>query len=177
MFDSYFNPYRDLVEMPDRETKDISDEERQRVAFFAAAYGCATYALMLVLLVVGCVLFGSCTTTEYVVVPEHHADTIIVSNIQRDSIYVHDSVSVAQQGDTVTIEKWHTKYVEREVHDTCYQSHTDTIAKPYPVEVKVEKELSTWQSFRMTLGTIALCMLAVYVVYRIIRKKLSPPAL
>jgi hypothetical protein len=94
---------------------------------------------------------------------------------------LHDSVFIKQyeRGETVFVEKerWHTRYQDRLLMDTMYVSRMDSVPVPYPVEVKVEKELSTWQSFRMTLGTIALCMLAVYVVYRIIRKKLFPPAL
>lgn len=122
-------------------------------------------------------LFSSCTTTQYVPVIEHKTDTVYQNKVKHDSIWQHDSVQIMIKGDSVTIDRWHTKYVSKEVHDTTYISKTDSVPVPYPVEVKVEKELNTWQSFRMTLGTIALCMLAVYVVYRIIRKKLFPPAL
>lgn len=127
-------------------------------------------------------LVSSCAVKERVVtVVEHRTDTLRETRNIRDSIYLHDSVFIKQyeRGETVFVEKerWHTRYQDRLLMDTMYVSRMDSVPVPYPVEVKVEKELSTWQSFRMTLGTIALCMLAVYVVYRIIRKKLFPPAL
>ena len=127
-------------------------------------------------------LVSSCAVKERVVTVERvRTDTLRETRNIRDSIYLHDSVWVKQyeRGETVFVEKerWHTRYQDRLLMDTMYVSRMDSVPVPYPVEVKVEKELSTWQSFRMTLGTIALCMLAVYVVYRIIRKKLFPPAL
>lgn len=136
--------------------------------------------LLLVLMALG--LVSSCAVKERVVTVERvRTDTLRETRNIRDSIYLHDSVWVKQYelGETVFVEKerWHTRYQDRLLMDTMYVSRTDSVPVPYPVEVKVEKELSTWQSFRMTLGTIALCMLAVYVVYRIIRKKLFPPAL
>ena len=162
-----------------KDNKELREEERMRWRAVALATIC--YLAVLMIAVALCILLGGCTTTKYVTVPEYHTDTLRVSRNIRDSIYVHDSVWVSEQqrGDTIllTTTKWLTKYVERLSHDTIYQSKTDSVPLPYPVEVKVEKELSTWQSFRMTLGTIALCLLAVYVVYRIIRKKFFPPAL
>lgn len=136
--------------------------------------------LLLVLMAFG--LVSSCAVKERVVTVERvRTDTLRETRNIRDSIYLHDSVWVKQyeRGETVFVEKerWHTRYQDRLLMDTMYVSRMDSVPVPYPVEVKVEKELSTWQSFRMTLGTIALCMLAVYVVYRIIRKKLFPPAL
>ena len=74
-----------------------------------------------------CALFSSCKSVEYVPVIEHHTDTLIQTNVQRDSIYINDSTVITEKGDTVKIEKWHTKYVEREVHDTLYQAVHDSI--------------------------------------------------
>ena len=42
-------------------------------------------------------------------------------HLQRDSVYLHDSVFVRIRADTVYLEKWHTKWREKEV------IHTDTI--------------------------------------------------
>ena len=53
-----------------------------------------------------CLLMGSCTTTKYVPMPEYHNDTVRVTQYQRDSIYMHDSILVRQHGDTVTIDRW-----------------------------------------------------------------------
>jgi hypothetical protein len=116
-----------------------------------------------------CALFSSCTTTKYVPVIEHHTDTLIQTNLQRDSIYVHDSIMVSQQGDTVRIEKWHTKYVEREVHDTLYQAVHDSIPQPYPVIKEVPAELTWWQHFRISLANILLWVVGIVAVVTLVR--------
>ena len=116
-----------------------------------------------------CALFSSCTTTEYVPVIEHKTDTLIQTNLQRDSIYVHDSITVSQQGDTVRIEKWHTKYVEREVHDTLYQAVHDSIPQPYPVIKEVPADLTWWQHFRISLANILLWVVGIVAVVTLVR--------
>ena len=105
----YSNP-NDYWRRQDDLYRGMSDDERLQAGclhglFYIVAVGIA-FAV--------CALFGSCTTTKYVPVIEHRTDTLIQTNLQHDSIYVHDSIMVSQQGDTVRIEKWHTKYVERE---------------------------------------------------------------
>lgn len=116
-----------------------------------------------------CALFSSCTTTKYVPVIEHKTDTLIQTNLQRDSIYVHDSIMVSQHGDTVRIEKWHTKYVEREVHDTLYQAVHDSIPQPYPVIKEVPAELTWWQHFRISLANILLWVVGIVAVVTLVR--------
>jgi hypothetical protein len=118
-------------------------------------------------------LLSSCTTTEYVTVPELHTDTLMVTQHSRDSIYVHDSIWVNQwqAGDTIYRErtKWRTQYVERLSHDTIYKSKTDSVPKPYPVEVKVPANLSWWQTFRLHVGDIALVALGILALLCIAR--------
>lgn len=106
-------------------------------------------------------LFSSCTTTRYVPVIEHHTDTLIQTKVQKDSIFIHDSVEVRIAGDTVTIDRWHTKYISKEVHDTIYQSKTDSVPAPYPVEVikEVPAELTMWQRLKMKVGGAAIILL------------------
>ena len=153
----YSNP-NDYWRRQDDLYRGMSDDERLQAGclhglFYIVAVGIA-FAV--------CALFGSCTTTKYVPVIEHRTDTLIQTNLQHDSIYVHDSIMVSQQGDTVRIEKWHTKYVEREVHDTTYISKTDSIPKPYPVIQEVPAELTWWQQLRMHLGGILLFVALIY---------------
>ena len=45
----------------------------------------------------------------------------LTAHFQHDSIYLHDSIFVRIRADTVYLEKWHTKWREKEV------IHTDTI--------------------------------------------------
>ena len=116
-----------------------------------------------------CALFSSCTTTKYVPVIEHKTDTLIQTNLQRDSIYVHDSIMVSQQGDTVRIDRWHTKYIEKQVHDTLYQAVHDSIPQPYPVIKEVPAELTWWQHFRISLANILLWVVGIVAVVTLVR--------
>lgn len=119
----------------------------------------------------------SCTTTRYVPVVEHHTDTLRLSRNIRDSIYVHDSIRVREKGDTVLVERWHTRYREKLAHDTIYKSRVDSIPAPYPVEKKVEKELTWWQQTRLHLANVVLWLLGAAVVWWIggvIRKRYMP---
>ena len=110
-------------------------------------------------------ILGSCTTTRYVTVPEYHTDTLIQTTVRHDSVMLHDSIYHMEKGDTILIEKWHTKYRERLVHDTTYISKVDTIAKPYPVPEYVEKKLNWWQRLRLHLGNIMLVLIGAAVLY------------
>lgn len=108
--------------------------------------------------------FSSCKT-KYIEVPVVHVDTLLLSSNIRDSIYLHDSIYVKewQKGDTVFLQstKWLTKYVEKQVHDTCYRSRTDTIGVPYPVETLVEKQLTWWQKTKMKMGIVFMGIVGV----------------
>ena len=110
-------------------------------------------------------IFGSCTTTRYVTVPEYHTDTLIQNTVLKDSVFLHDSIYHMEKGDTVLIERWHTRYKEKLVHDTTYISKVDTIAKPYPVPEYVEKKLSWWQRLRLHLGNIMLLLIGAAILY------------
>ena len=116
-----------------------------------------------------CALFSSCKSVEYVPVIEHKTDTLIQTNLQRDSIYVHDSIMVSQQGDTVRIDRWHTKYIEKQVHDTLYQAVHDSIPQPYPVIKEVPAELTWWQHFRISLANILLWVVGIVAVVTLVR--------
>lgn len=116
-------------------------------------------------------ILASCTKTEYVTVEKVKIDTTYITKHQRDSIYQHDSTYIKEKGDSVYIERWHTKYIEKEVHDTCYQSKVDSIPVPYPVEKEVPAQLSWWQKTRIYLANILLIGLIGYAVVWYIRKR------
>jgi hypothetical protein len=123
---------------------------------------------------------SSCTTTKYVTVPEYHTDTLWQNHTLHDSIYMHDSTYVYEKGDTFLMEKWHTKYVLKEVHDTTYISKTDSVPTPCPVEVinEVEKPLTWWQQTKMYVGAIVifglLIALFINIFIRIFKKYFLP---
>ena len=136
--------------------------------------GCLSQVIMFIVgFVLAVLLLGSCTTTEYVTVPEVHTDTLMVTQHSRDSIYVHDSIWVNQwqKGDTIYRErtKWRTKYVERLSHDTIYKSKTDSIPVPYPVIKEVPATLSWWQTFRLHLANILLYLLGITILLAAIK--------
>ena len=103
-------------------------------------------------------LMCSCKTIEYVPIVEHETrhDSIYFTQVQRDSIWQHDSILIKQKGDTVRIEKWHTKYIEKQVHDTTYVAKVDSVPVPYEVKVEVPAKLSKTQKGLMTLGILTL---------------------
>lgn len=149
--------------------KGMTDKERLKA-------GCFQCAATVVIIIVGlalCALMGSCTTTEYVTVEKVRTDTLRQYRNVHDSIYVHDSVSVKENGDTVRIEKWHTKYIEHEVHDTVYHATHDTIPQPYPVIHEVERKLTRREQTMMSIGALAIfaavCWLILYTV-KILRR-------
>ena len=125
--------------------------------------------LFIGMMIVALAMLSSCTTTKYVPVIEHKTDTLIKTQHQRDSIWLHDSIHVSEKGDTIKIEKWHTKYVEKEVHDTTYIAKTDSIPQPYPVTEYVEKPLSTPQNGLMGIGILAILALVVLIAFKLKR--------
>lgn len=104
--------------------------------------------------------------------------TVIDSIFKRDSIYIKDSVSTRQVGDTIYTERWHWEYLynffslqnmdfqNKEYGDFQYISLCDTIKVPYPVE----KELSKWEKFQLKYAVWsmgALCMILVWLGYKL----------
>lgn len=125
-------------------------------------------------LLLGLLLTG-CTTTKYVPVVEHRTDTLLRYSNTRDSIYVHDSIRVSEKGDTIRIERWHTRWRDRWQYDTIYISKTDSVPQPYPVEVvkEVAKPLTWWQQARMYVGGIVIFGLIIFAAVKIIRRKMT----
>lgn len=111
------------------------------------------------------VFFASCTTEKIVTVEKVRTDTATFIKWQRDSVWLHDSVYVREKGDTVRVERWHTKYIEKFAHDTVRIATHDTIPQPYPVEKEVPAKLSYWQSLRLWMGNIFLLLLAACLCY------------
>lgn len=127
-----------------------------------------TYLLVWLLLFIALV-FGGCTATRYIPVETVRRDTVYQSKTGRDSVYLHDSVFVKvwQKGDTVYNERdrWHVKYVVKEVHDTLYSFKVDSIAVPYPVE----KDLSWWSRVKIDFGGLAMIVMAGLLLFVVVR--------
>ena len=151
--------------------KGMSDEERMKAGCLQGGI----YFLAVVVAMLLCsLLFSSCKSVEYVPVIEHKTDTVWRNRTAHDSIYVHDSVSVWQKGDIVTIDRWHTRYKLKEVHDTIYISKTDSVPASYLMEVikEVPAELTWWQQTRLHMMNGILLLLFMWAVIWILRKKI-----
>lgn len=121
----------------------------------------------LLFIAVALAVLTGCTTTKYVPVIETRTDTVRITQHLRDSIWLHDSIKVTEKGDTVRIEKWHTKYIEREVHDTIYQAKRDSIPVPYEVIKEVPRKVSKTERTLMIAGILAMMAVIVFVVWKI----------
>lgn len=145
--------------------KGMSEEERMKAGCFQGVFFVLAFLIGLVI----CALLSSCTTTKVVEVESVKTDTTYITKWQRDSVWLHDSVQVTEKGDTIRIEKWHTRYIERTSHDTIYQSKTDSIPVPYPVTEYVERKRSKMEWGLIAIGTIALLGFIVWLAVRVSR--------
>ena len=93
----------------------------------------------------------------------------------RDTVIVHDSVAVYQRGDTVRVDRWHTKYVTKtrtvEKTDTVTKWRTryitKTVTKTAEKTVEREKPASLWQRVKDYWAIISvLIILGVYLLRR-----------
>ena len=86
------------------------------------------------------------------------------SFIKTDSVYLHDSVSVFSEGDTVYIAK--TRYKDR--FKIVYHTKTDTVAVhdsiPYPVKVEVEKKQTFIDNVVIGFGVVTGLLLIVFFI-------------
>ncbi len=123
---------------------------------------CITLAPFMCMLFVIC----SCRTVKYVPVETIKIDTTYINKLQRDSIYMLDSVYVKEKGDTVFIEKYKYLYRDKLIRDTIYISKTDSVQVPY----LVEKKLTKWQQFRMNFGGLAMCIVVISILILIVYK-------
>ena len=115
-----------------------------------------------------------CKSIEYVPVIEHRTDTVIKTHQRLDSIYVHDSTYIRDRGDTVWIERWHTRWRDRLLADTIYQATHDTIPKPYVMLEYTDKPLTWWQQTRIYMGNIAILASIVIIILLYVKPRIKP---
>ena len=161
MFADYHNPNDYWRHNPMMSDPNIDPDDAMKSGCFV----CLFYLIALAVGVLLCALFGSCKSVEYVPVIEHKTDTVIQTKVQHDSIHVKDSTIVEKRDSIIKIEHWHTKYVEKQVHDTLYQSKTDTVPQPYPVIKEVEKQLSRRHSIVFSIGVLTILGVACWLVF------------
>lgn len=129
---------------------------------------------IVVMMMVG--LLTGCTATKYVEVEKVRTDTVYQSKILKDSVWLHDSVFVKEytKGDTVfrDRDRWHTKYIVKQVHDTTYVAKRDSIPVPYEVIKEVPKKLNWLQTLLIWSGGLSICAIIIFLIIKF--KKFLP---
>jgi hypothetical protein len=83
--------------------------------------------------------------------------------VERDSIYLHDSVLIERRGDTVFRDRWHVMTKRFSIHDTVYISRVDSV----PYTVYVEKPPNALRSFINKATASLLVILAIVAFFAI----------
>ena len=148
---------------------DLTPDEHLAAGCFQL--GC--YALAFILGLLLCWVFSGCSTPKQLTTTIHHTttDTIYKTKVERDSIFRHDSifVHVYQRGDTIFKEhtRWLTRWRDRLLIDTVYQSRTDTLTEYREVVKEVPARLTWWQQVRMHVGGILIFLLIILAARKI----------
>ena len=106
-------------------------------------------------------LLSSCKTTSNTtdIVPVHSAthDTILLSKVKYDSVYIDRWQRIERKADTVFCDRAKTEFRYRLLRDTVYKTRTDTVpvVKQVPV-VRKERYTPPFTKFLGCLGIIAL---------------------
>ena len=116
--------------------------------------------LFLLFLVLLLLLLSSCkTTSTSAIVPVHSAthDTLWLSKLKYDSVYIDRWQRIEHKADTVFCDRTKTEFRYRLLRDTVYKTRTDTIpvVRQVPV-VKKERYTPPFTKFLACLGIIAL---------------------
>lgn len=116
-------------------------------------------SVFIVLLLCFC---SSCKTPQYTpveTVKKEYKDKIV-----KDSVFHYDSIFIRQKGDTLILERYRYLYKNKIIRDSILK--TDTIQRPYPVEVvkEVKMPLTSWQNFQVWCGRMMLVFLLFLIV-------------
>ena len=106
-------------------------------------------------------------------------DSLFRSAMQRDSIYVHDSIYVREKGDTVTkyVEKVRYQYktltdtIYRNIsqRDTVYIERTDSVVVEKPCYI--EKRLKWYESGFLWLGKMCCIAAILWALFLYLKRK------
>ena len=113
-----------------------------------------------------------CSTVKYVPVENIKTDSVYINKVERDSIYVRDSIFVRLKNDTVLVERWRVEYREFLKVDTVRIERVDSVN----TVVEVERELTRMQALKQDIGTGVmwavpiLVAVGLYILYRKLKK-------
>ena len=128
--------------------------------------------IILLALLSALVLTGCATRRQLQVVERTSVDTVYLSNVQYDSIYVSQDKYIDRSRDTVYLRDVSVEYRYRHLRDTIYKVQHDSI--PYQVTVTEVKEITRPLSlfdhlthFTFWLVVVALLLLIIRVIIRL----------
>lgn len=108
-------------------------------------------------------MLASCRT-EYIPVESVKYDSIYFAKLQKDSIYIQDSIYIKEKGDTVFVDKFKYIYKYVNIQDTCFIEKTDSILIPYPIE----RKLTWWERKTQNLGDWIVELIIIFILYRLL---------
>ena len=128
----------------------------------------APYVLLLLTLLT----VYSCSTSRHVtqLVERTSVDTVYLSNVQYDSIYIFQDRQLDRSRDTVYLRDVSVEYRYRHLRDTIYKVQHDSI--PYQVTVTEVKEITrplsifdhlTHFTFWLVIGALLLLIIRVII--------------
>ena len=107
------------------------------------------------------IIFMTCACrTEYIPIETVRTDSIFLAKLQKDSIYIKDSVFVRQENDTVWKEKYKQIYKYVLQRDTVFISRIDSVQVP----VQVEKKIGFWEQKKQEAGLIIIGMVITLAI-------------
>lgn len=112
------------------------------------------------LLFVLTIFVNACTSVKEVPVKEVHTEQVVMTEIERDSIYIRDSIFVQAVADTVFYTRVQWRYRDRILRDTVRIVRCDTV----PSIVRVERELTRMEKVKMDAGGAALWIFGIAAV-------------
>lgn len=115
-------------------------------------------------------LLSSCkTTSTSAIVPVHSAthDTLWLSKVKYDSIYIDRWQRIERKADTVFYDRVKTEFRYRLLRDTVYKTRTDTVpvVKQVPV-IRKERYTPPFTKFLACLGIIALGAISIFILFK-----------
>ena len=116
-------------------------------------------------------LLSSCKTTSNTtdIVPVHSAthDTILLSKVKYDSIYIDRWQRIERKADTVFYDRVKIEFRYRLLRDTVHKTRTDTVpvVKQVPV-IRKERYTPPFTKFLACLGIIALGAISIFILFK-----------
>lgn len=115
--------------------------------------------LVYILIILLTTAICSCRSVQYVPVESVKVDSVYLSKVMRDSVYIKDSVLIVK-GDTIREYRYKYIYKYKDIVDTVYSEKVDSIRVPYPVEAQLTK----WQKFKQIVGGFAIAAIIIIIL-------------